>query len=446
MRTAADFAPGVRAGSVQADLAVIGISQLASLQRGASAAAHGPRRGADLDDPGLVADAALVCGGGRVLAVGPQAEVLPALFPGGAIPPQVTVVDARGRAVVPGFVDPHTHLVFGRMRQDEYERRIRGETYLQIAAAGGGIHASVADLRARSEDELTDLAAGRMGQMLAHGTTTAEVKSGYGLTLQDELKMLRAAGRAAERTGLRIVRTCLAAHEIPREYRDRRADYVQLITREILVQVAAEGLAERCDVFCEPTVFDLAESRLILERARALGLATTVHADELEPFGGAGLAVEMGAQSADHLLRVDEAGLRALAGSTTVAVLLPGTVFSLGLRGYAPARAMIDRGCAVALASDFNPGSSPILSMPLIMAIACSQMRMTPAESLVAATWNAACAIGRQSEVGSLACGQAADFLILDGGDFRLIPYRAGHNPVAEIFMSGRKINPQPGA
>jgi imidazolonepropionase len=277
--------------------------------------------------------------------------------------------------------------------------------------------------------------------MLAWGTTTVEIKSGYGLTLEDEVKMLRAARAAADRVGIRSVLTCLAAHEVPHEYRDRREAYVRLVTDEILTRVAREKLAERCDVFCEPSVFGLEESLIILSRARDLGLRLTVHADELEALGGAVLAARLGADSADHLIRIDAQGREALAGSRTVAVMLPGTVFSLGLERYAPARTMIDQGCALALASDFNPGSSPILSMPLIQAIACTQMRMTPAESLVGATLNAAWALNRQDEVGSLAPGKRADFLILDGDDYRLVPYRAGHNPVRTVFLGGQKIN-----
>ena len=402
--------------------------------------ADGPRRAAGLADTGNITGAALAVAGDRILGWGAEGELLAALE-GRPGPGPAKQVDAGGRAVVPGWVDPHTHAVFGRTRQDEYERRIGGETYLEIAAAGGGIHASVRDLRTRSEDELVELAVPRLREMLRHGTTTVEIKSGYGLTLVDELKMLRAAGRAAAAVGLRLVRTCLAAHELPEEYRDRRADYVDLVTREILPRMVEEGLADRCDVFCEPSVFGLDETETILTAARDLGLGLTVHADELEPLGGAALAARLGADSADHLIVIDAAGRRALADSSTVAVLLPGTVFSLGLECYAPARGMIGEGCAVALASDFNPGSSPILSMPLIQAIACTQMRLLPGEALVASTLNAAWALGRADKVGSLAPGKLADFLILDGDDPRLVPYRAGHNPVVSVFVGGKEIS-----
>jgi imidazolonepropionase len=373
---------------------------------------------------------------GRVLAVGREAAVRAAVV----CSPATVTVDAGGRCIVPGYVDPHTHAVFGRWRQDEYERRLRGETYLAIAAGGGGIHASVRDLRARDTSELVALTVPRLREMVAHGTTTVEIKSGYGLTLADETKMLRVARAAAEAAGLRVVLTCLAAHEVPAEYRDRREAYVRLVADEILPAVAREGLAERLDVFCEPSVFTLAETERLVRRGAELGLAAVLHADELEPMGGAALAARLGARSADHLIRIDAAGIAALAASRTVAVLLPGTVFTLGLRSYAPARELIAAGAAVALASDFNPGSCPILSLPLIQAIACTRMRLTPAEALTACTLNAAWALGRQDEVGSLAPGKQADFLQLDGDDYRLVPYRAGHNPVAEIWRAGNRV------
>jgi imidazolonepropionase len=242
--------------------------------------------------------------------------------------------------------------------------------------------------------------------------------------------------------GLSAVFTCLAAHEIPREYRERREEYIDLVTTDVLPQIKAGDLASRCDVFCEPSVFNLAETELILRRALDLGFTVTVHADELEPFGGAALAARLGAQSADHLIMIDEAGRHALAASDTVAVLLPGTVFTLGLQHYAPARELIAAGAAVALATDFNPGSCPILSPPLIQAIACTQMRLSPAEALVATTLNAAWALGRQGTVGSLAPGKQADFLVLDGDDYRLIPYHAGRNPVRRVFQNGRQTVP----
>jgi imidazolonepropionase len=389
---------------------------------------------------GAFAPGMLAIAGGRVVAAGSPDAVRAALLGDGGVPGGVAVVDAGGAAVIPGFVDPHTHAVFGRTRQDEYERRARGESYLEIAAAGGGIRASVRDLRARGEEELLELTIPRLRRLLARGTTTVEIKSGYGLSLDDELKTLRVARRAAEAAGLDAVVTCLAAHEIPDEYRDRRERYVALVCDEILPAVAEQGLAERCDVFCEPSVFGLAETETIVTRARELGLRAALHADELEPMGGAALAARLGADSADHLIRIDRAGIDALAGADTVATFLPGTVFTLGIRDYAPAREMIDAGCAVAVATDFNPGSCPIESMPLIHAIACSQMKLTPAEALVASTLNSAWALRRADGVGSLAPGKRADFLLLRGDDYRLLPYHGGVDQVAAVYRAGRPV------
>ena len=419
----------------EADLLVRNIGQLCTMTL-PGGPETGPRRGATMGDPGLVEDAVLAARDGKVVWTGPAKAADACLIPAdGAVD-----VDAGGACVIPGFVDPHTHAVFGRTRQDEYERRLRGETYLQIAAAGGGIHASVADLRSRSRRELEDATIRRLREMLAHGTTSIEIKSGYGLSPESETMMLEVAGAAAAATGQTLVRTCLAAHEVPEEHQADRGAYVRLIREEILPAIARAGLADRLDVFCEPTVFDLEETESILRAGMELGLRATVHADELEPFGGAALAARLGADSADHLIMIDDAGIAALAASRTVAVLLPGTVFTLGIDHYAPARAMIDAGVAVALATDFNPGSCPIASMPLIMAIACTQMKMSPAESLAAATINSAFALGLQDRVGSLAAGKRADFAILDVDDYRLVPYHAGHNPVSRLFLGGSEV------
>lgn len=438
MCSKARFHVDVLNGKMTVDLLVRGIGQLCTVDAGEEDR-KGPRRKAAMQELGIFADAVLAVSGDTIVAAGTEKEVLEKLFPDG-LPERLAVVDAGGKAVIPGYVDPHTHAVFGKTRQDEYERRIRGETYLEIAAAGGGIHSSVADLRRREEDELTELAILRLKEMLAQGTTTVEIKSGYGLTLEDELKSLRAAKKAAQEVGIRSIRTCLAAHEMPKEYQNNRREYIRIITDEILIKAHAEGLATRCDVFCEPTVFDLEETLIILSRGRDLGMGLTVHADELASFGGAELAARLGAHSADHLIRIDEKGRAALAASDTVAVLLPGTVFTLGIKEFAPGRGMIDQGCAVALASDFNPGSSPINSMPLINAIACTQMRLQPDEALTASTLNSAWALGLAHEVGSLAPGKKADFLILDGVDYRLVPYRAGHNPVTAVYLGGKKV------
>jgi imidazolonepropionase len=431
--------PDRRPDPARLDLLLVNVARLYTVHDPEHDAA-GPRRREGLSATGMIEKAALAVAGGKVVAVGPEEQLRRDLVGGEAPPASLEIVDAGGRAVVPGFVDPHTHAVFGRTRQDEYERRLRGESYLEIAAAGGGIRASVRDLRERTEEELVALTVPRLERLRAHGTTTVEIKSGYGLSLEDELKMLRVARAAAGATGIRAVLTCLAAHEVPDEYRERRADYLRLVCEEVLPRVAEEKLADRCDVFCEPSVFDLAETETILTRAAELGLRATVHADELEPMGGAALAARLGADSADHLIKIDAAGIDALAASGTVATLLPGTVFTLGIRDYAPARTMIDRGCAVALATDFNPGSCPIPSVPLVQAIACTQMRLVPDEALVGTTLNAAWALGLAAEVGSLAPGKAADFVVLAGDDFRLAPYHGGVDAVAEVWQGGRRV------
>lgn len=423
----------------QLDLLVVDIAELCTVHDPAHDP-QAPRRGAALADIGAFKSAVLAIKNGEVVAAGPAADVQAAFGLTDIWPPAVATVSAGGRAVVPGYVDPHTHAVFGRTRQDEYERRLRGESYLEIAAAGGGIRASVRDLRERGEDDLIALSIPRLERLRRGGTTTVEIKSGYGLSLADELKMLRVARRAAADAGLRAVLTCLAAHEIPDEYRDRRAEYVALVCDEVLPAVADARLAERCDVFCEPTVFDLQETEQILRRAQELGLRCTVHADELEAFGGGALAARLEADSADHLIRIDDAGIAALAAARTVATLLPGTVFTLGIGHYAPARRMIEAGCALALASDFNPGSCPIDSVPLIQSIACSQMKLSPSEALVATTLNAAWALGLADRVGSLAPGKAADFLVLRGDDHRLVPYHGGVDMVAEVYQDGCRV------
>lgn len=423
------------------DLLLVDIAQICTVHD-PRVDALGPRRRADLASIGVFDNAALAVKDGLVAAVGPETEVREVLGLAleGPLPASLPAVSAAGRAVVPGYVDPHTHAVFGRTRQDEYERRLRGESYLEIAAAGGGIRASVRDLRGRGEDDLVQLSIPRLRRLQRGGTTTIEIKSGYGLSLADELKMLRVARRAADALGLRAVLTCLAAHEIPDEYRGRRGDYVSLICNEVLPAVVAEGLATRCDVFCEPTVFELAETERILRCAMDLGLRCTVHADELEPFGGTQLAARLGADSADHLVRIDDEGIDALARSNTIGTLLPATVFTLGLPHHAPARRMIDNGCAIALATDFNPGSSPIGSVPLVQSIACNQMRLSPGEALVATTLNAAWALGLADSVGSLAAGKAADFLVLRGDDHRLVPYHGGVDMVSAVYQAGRRV------
>ena len=393
------------------------------------------RRGAELRDAGVLSGAALLVGGGRVAALGPQ-DALECAHP------RAERVDCAGGVLTPGLVDSHTHAIFGRARYEEQELRAAGAGYMEIASRGGGIHSSVRDLRARTEDELFALARGRLTTLASYGTTTVEVKSGYGLSVDDELKSLRVVRRLQGALPVRVVPTWLGAHEIPREFRDRgaggHADYVALLVGEMLPRVAAEGLARFADVFCEPGVFTTAQTESILRAARDAGLALKLHADELEPGGGAELAARLGATSADHLAAVSDAGVRALAASDTVATLLPGTMLFLGKSRQAPARALVDAGAAVALASDFNPGTSPTPNFPLVLALGVSQLRLSAAEALVAATVNGAAALGLAHETGQLAPGFAADVALWDAEDVREIPYWYGDRRCRATWIAGR--------
>jgi imidazolonepropionase len=345
------------------------------------------------------------------------------------------IVEVEG-VLFPGFVDAHTHAVFGAARLEDHERRARGIGYKEIAAAGGGILQSVRDVRARSAAELRDLTARRLRMLLANGTTTVEVKSGYGLTPTDELKQLDVV-RALGDPGPRPIATFLGAHEVPEEHRADPARYVALVIDEMLPAVRRQGVARFCDVFCEPGVFSVDQSRSVLEAARRHGFGLKLHADELEGAGGAELAVAMGAVSADHLAAVSERGIGALAAHDTVAVLLPGTMLFLGSRRQAPARRLIDAGAAVALATDFNPGSSPGMSLPLMAMLGVSQLGMLPAEAIVAITVNGAAAIGEAAHAGQIAAGFRGDLALLAVRDWREVPYWYGANFVREVWMGG---------
>lgn len=375
----------------------------------------------------------LLVEGGRIAAIGPTTE-LQARWPNAAR------VECGGGVLTPGLVDSHTHAVFGRWRAEEYALRSRGVPYMEIARQGGGINASVRDLRARSEDELTALTRERLRELLRQGATTVEVKSGYGLTTEDELKSLRVVKRLAEEGPLDLVPTFLGAHEFPPEYRTNRSAYVDLLVREMVPAVAEAGLAVFCDVFMEPGVFSGDEARRVLEAGLEHGLVPKLHADELEGSGGAELAVAVGAASADHLGRVSDAGIQALAGSDTVATLLPATLFFLGRTEYAPARRLLDAGATVALATDFNPGSSPTPSMALVMTIACSQMRLDPLEALHAATAAGARALRLGDGRGVLGPGAPADIVLWNASDYREIPYRFGTNLVNAVWKRGIRV------
>ena len=371
---------------------------------------------------------------GRIAAVGPAAGLESTHAARGVR------IDCGSGVLTPGFVDSHTHAVFGGWRSGEYAQRCRGVSYMEIARSGGGIRASVRDVRARTEDDLVERTRERLAEMLALGTTTAEVKSGYGLDLETELKQLRVVRRLANTQPIDLVSTYLGAHEVPVEYRGRADEYVDYVTTEVIPAVAAERLAVFCDVFMEPGVFDARQARQVLEAGAALGLAPKLHADELEGSGGAELAVELRAASADHLGAISEAGIAALAESTTVATLLPATLFFLGRRGYAPARRLWDAGATVALATDFNPGSAPSPSMPLVLTIACSQMGLAPIEALWAATAGGARALRLEDGRGTLAPGAPADLVLWDCREHEEIPYRFGRPPVRGVWKRGERV------
>lgn len=348
------------------------------------------------------------------------------------------VVDAGRRVVMPGFVDAHTHPVFAGIRANEFEQRSSGATYREIAARGGGIRSTVRATRAASLSDLVKAGKRYAQWFLRCGTTTIEAKSGYGLTVEDELKILRAIRQLNEETPLHYVPTFLGAHDIPAEFKSRRATYVNLVINEMLPRVAEEKLAEYCDVFCESDVFTADESWQILSAARCHGLGLRIHADQLSLSGGAKLAAELNAVTADHLEHADAAGILALKTAKVQPVLLPGSVYALGSNQYPAARQMIDAGLAVVLATDFNPGSSPTPSMPMVLSLACTQMKMTPAEAVAAATINAAYSLGRGDEIGSLEKGKRADFAIHDASDYRELAYFFGIEHPWRVYASGR--------
>ncbi|MGD1094818.1 MAG: imidazolonepropionase [Bryobacteraceae bacterium] len=416
-------------------LAVVNIGQLLTLAGPAR-----PRIGPELRELGMIRDATLLIDGARIRAIGTMNEIAP------SITPDTEVIDANSRVVSPGFVDAHTHPVFAGTRVDELELRSAGASYQQIAAAGGGIRSTVRRTRDATEDQLLASASRYAHWFVRNGTTTIEAKSGYGLTLEDELKMLRVIRRFGEISRLRCVPTFLGAHEIPDEYRGRSGEYVDLVTHEMLPRVAESRLAEFCDVFCEPGIFDLDSTRKILRRAGQLGLSARIHADQLTRSGGAQLAAEVGAKTADHLEQIDAAGIAALLAAGVQPVLLPASVFGLGLSAYPNARAMIDAGLAVVLATDFNPGSSPTTSMPMVLSLACRYLKMTPAESITAATINAAYSLNRGETIGSLEPGKQADFVLWNGEDYREIPYFFGTDQAAKVYISGECAFTGPGS
>lgn len=412
---------------------ITGSAELLTL-RGSS-----PRRGRELRELGLIRDGALLIEDDRIAAVGTRKAVL--RHP---LARRARKIDVEGRVVLPGFVDSHTHLVCAASRAAEYEHRIGGATYEQIARAGGGIVNSVKRLRSAAPESLEARAMWALEEFARHGTTTIEAKSGYGLNAESELKTLRLHRKLAARQPVEIVSTFLGAHVVPPEYRKRENgadDYVKFLATRLIPRVADEGLAEFCDVYCERGAFNMKQSRTVLIAGDRCGLVPRIHAEQLSRSGAARLAIEMKAASADHLEHVNTADIRALAKSGVVATLLPGCCFHLGEKHYAPARELIDAGTIVALATDYNPGTSPTLSMSMILSLACTQLRMTPAEAICAATINAAHSLRRAGRHGSLEVGKFADLAVFDVADYREIPYYFGVNLCVLTMKRGKVVH-----
>ncbi len=411
------------------DLAVVRCRQLVTLAGGPV-----PRTGPAMRELGIIQDGALHVRDGLIAATGTRAEIERAL------PPHTEIVDAGGRIVLPGFIDAHTHPVFAGTRAAEFERRIAGATYAEIAANGGGIRSTVRLTRGASPDDLLTAARRYQEWFLRGGTTTIEAKSGYGLSVDAELKILRVIRSLHAEGRLRYIPTFLGAHEIPDEYRGRIADYVDLVVNDMLPAIVRERLAGACDIFCEPDVFPIEPARRILQAAQSLGLTLRVHADQFSADYASLLACELHAASADHLECSTPAAFDAMHAAGVQPVLLPASVYHLGHTRYPDARAMIDRGLAVVLATDFNPGSSPTASMPMVLSLAATQMKMTPAEAITAATVNAAHSLRLAHEIGSLEPGKSADFVIHDCDDYRELPYFFGRDPARAVYLAGRRV------
>jgi imidazolonepropionase len=395
-----------------------------------------PRRGVRQADVTAIPDGAVAVHDGRITFAGTSADLAPHISP----VTSAQIIDLQGQdSIVPGFVDAHTHTVYGGDRRTELQRRLAGETYAQIAASGGGIVSTVAATRNASESELAHAARMRLSDMRAAGTTTCEIKSGYGLTTAAEIKMLRVIDTLRQSEPMTIVPTFMGAHEVPLEYREARDRYMDLVVEEMIPAAAASGLAEWCDVFCEDGVFTPAEATRILEAGAAAGLKPRIHADELGATGGSRVAASVGARSADHLVHVDEAGIAALGAATVAATLLPAAAFYLKLGRYAPARALIDAGVPVALATDVNPGGGLSPGMPFAIALACFAMEMTFEEALVAATLNAAWSLDLSHRVGSLEPGKLADLVVVAGDPINLV--RVGAPSIVSVFRMGRLVS-----
>lgn len=395
---------------------------------------HRPRVGPELKELGILSDAAMYVQDGRIASVGNYREVR------ARMPKKVEVIDAGGRVVMPGFVDAHTHLVFAGNRINDFERRVSGLTYQEIAAAGGGITSTLNETRNASPEELMSAARERAAWFLRGGTTTIEAKSGYGLTEESELKILSVLRDLTQQSPLRIVPTLLAAHIVPPEFRADRTGYLRIITESLIPKVSSQGLARYCDVFCDDHAFTVDEARILLSAAKQHNLGLRMHVEQFRSDGGARLAAELGASTADHLECTGVESIAALKKAGVQPVLLPASVFALSRTQYPDARAMIEAGLAPVIATDFNPGSSPTTSMPFILALSALYLRMLPAEALIASTFNAAASLDLHNEIGSLEVGKRADFVIHECKDYRELAYFLATPAHPRVFISGREV------
>jgi imidazolonepropionase len=407
-------------------------TQLATL----SSERKGPRSKEGMSELGLIEDGSIWMESGLIQAVGTTKE-LEKLYADRMH--EAEVFDATGHLVTPGLVDPHTHVVYGGSREREFEMRLEGATYMDIMNGGGGIHATTRMTREASEEELMEQTIRRLDSFLAHGVTTVEGKSGYGMNLETELKQLRVMKKLQEEHPIDLVPTFMGAHAVPKDYKGREDEFVDHLINDMLPIVAEEKLAEFNDVFCEKGVFTPEQSERILKAGKKYGLIPKIHADEIEPYGGAELAAKIGAISAEHLLKASEEGIQAMAKSGTIACLLPATALYLR-EDAAPGRRMVDEGVAVAISTDCNPGSSPTTSMPLVMNLACISMRLTPAEALTAATYNAACAINREEKIGSVEVGKQADVVLWNVENYQELQYLFGVNHVKTVWKNGVQV------
>lgn len=399
-------------------------------------ASQTPLTGRDFSRVTVIENGAVAIASGKILAVGKKEEIEKS-YP---LEQARRVIEAPGKTITPGFIDPHTHTVFGGSREDEFALRISGVPYLEILQKGGGILDTVRATRETPYQDLLEKSRKNLDRMILGGTTTAEVKSGYGLDLDTELKMLQVIKQLDKEHFMDLEPTFLGAHAIPREYRDRPDDFIDFMAEEVLPRVAQAELAKNCDIFCEEGIFNIEQSRRLLKKAQELGFDIRFHADEMVSLGGAQLAAELGARSADHLLKISREGMQAMAEKGVVATLLPATPFTLMKDEYAPAREMIEAGVAVALASDFNPGSCPTHSLPLVMTLSCLQMKLTPEEALNGVTINAAHSLGKAGEIGSIEAGKRGDLVIWDAPNHRFLPYHYGTNLVDTVVKNGRVV------